>query len=259
MKLKIAIIEDEPLIARSLKAALQTLLPESEVIAMLESVTESVDWLGKNKDVCDLMFMDIRLSDGLSFQIFEQVQPDAPVIFITAYNDYALEAFKANGIAYILKPFDEEELAAAINKLRMLREGKRNKPEIAVPDLVSILQQIQQKQGYKKSMLVHYRDRLIPLNINEVCWFYTQNEVVHAAVVSGTLYFVEGSLEKLQLELDPQQFFRANRQFLVNRTAIKEVDFFFNSRLSLKVLPAPPEAILISKARVSVFKDWMNQ
>jgi two-component system LytT family response regulator len=200
--------------------------------------------------------MDIQLNDGLSFDIFDLVQVNAPVIFITAYNEYALKAFKANGIDYILKPLDEAELTAALNKFKKLRGSPAVTNTKALQD---VLQQVKIQPGYKRSFLVHYRDKLIPLSTADIQWFYTQNETVHAAIAAGNQYIIEDTLEKLQVSLDPLQFFRANRQFIVNRHAIQEVNFYFNGRLLVKVQPAPKENILISKARVPEFKEWMNR
>lgn len=123
----------------------------------------------------------------------------------------------------------------------------------------TVLQQIKMQSSYKRSFLVHYRDKLLPISAADIQWFYTQNEVVHAAVAGGAQYIVDDTLEKLQVTLDPAQFFRANRQFMVNRAAIQEVGFYFNGRLLLKVQPTPKENILISKARVPEFKEWMNR
>ena len=144
---------------------------------------------------------------------------------------------------------------AAIQKFKQL---KGSQPAVDEKNLQSVLQQIKTQANCKRSFLVHYRDRLIPLSAADIQWFYTQNETVHAAITNGTQYIVEDTLEKLQVTLDPAQFYRANRQFIVNRTAIEEVGFYFNGRLLLKVHPTPKENILISKARVPEFKDWMN-
>ncbi|CAN5481670.1 LytTR family DNA-binding domain-containing protein [soil metagenome] len=256
MDIKIVIIEDEPATARNLKHILQEIEPGITVLSILGTVKESVNWLKENAALCNLLFMDIRLADGLSFEIFENIQIDLPVIFVTAYNDYALKAFKANGIDYVLKPFDETELTAALNKFKKL--SKSNNQHIDNTALLSIMQQIKTTTAYKKSFLVQYRDKLIPVNTSDIYWFSTENEIVHAAIAGGKQYMIDGTLEKLLPQLDPAQFFRANRQYIINRNAITEVNFFFNGRLALKLNPEPKENVLISKARVSEFKEWMN-
>ncbi|WP_343673863.1 LytTR family DNA-binding domain-containing protein [Chitinophaga sp.] len=246
MALRIAIIEDEPATARNLRHMLQDIAPEVEVLTILPGVAESVAWLNDNMQQCELLFMDVRLSDGLSFDIFSQVNVTLPVIFVTAYDDYALQAFKANGIDYILKPFDETELKQSLQKYNRLRDNSK------------VQQLAAQFKTYKQSFLVHNRDKLIPLSAGNIAWFYTANELVYAGTADNKQYIIDFTMEQLQQQLDPAVFFRANRQFIVQRSAIQEVDFYFNGRLALKVHPAPKEQILISKARVPEFKNWMN-
>lgn len=246
MALRVAIIEDEPATARNLRHMLQDVAPEVEVLTILPGVAESVTWLNTNMQQCELLFMDVRLSDGLSFEIFSQVNVTLPVIFITAYDDYALQAFKSNGIDYILKPFDESELKQSLQKYNRLR------------DPANFQQLAAQFKSYKKSFLVHNRDKLIPLSATNIAWFYTANELVYAGTTDNKQYIIDFTMEQLQQQLDPTLFFRANRQFIIQRSAIQEVDFYFNGRLAVKVLPAAKEQILISKARVPEFKNWMN-
>lgn len=246
MALRVAIIEDEPATARNLRHMLQDVAPEIDVLTILPGVAESVAWLNDNMQQCELLFMDVRLSDGLSFDIFSQVNVTLPVIFVTAYDDYALQAFKANGIDYILKPFDESELRQSLQKYNRLRDNSKMQQLAA------------QFKSYKQSFLVHNRDKLIPLSAGNIAWFYTANELVYAGTVDNKQYIIDFTMEQLQQQLDPAVFFRANRQFIVQRGAIQEVEFYFNGRLTLKVHPAPKEQILISKARVPEFKNWMN-
>lgn len=246
MALRVAIIEDEPATARNLRHMLQDVAPEIDVLTILPGVAESVAWLNDNMQQCELLFMDVRLSDGLSFDIFSQVNVTLPVIFVTAYDDYALQAFKANGIDYILKPFDESELRQSLQKYNRLRDNSKMQQLAA------------QFKSYKQSFLVHNRDKLIPLSAGNIAWFYTANELVYAGTVDNKQYIIDFTMEQLQQQLDPAVFFRANRQFIVQRGAIQEVEFYFNGRLALKVHPAPKEQILISKARVPEFKNWMN-
>jgi len=255
MNLRIAIIEDEPATARRLKHLLQDVDPGIEVLATLNSIAASVQWLQLNAHNCTLLLMDIQLTDGMSFNIFDHVKLNVPVIFITAYNEYALQAFKANGIDYLLKPIDEDALKKSIEKFKMLSAAVANN---YVPQLNNALQQLKIHAGFKRSFLVHFRDKLIPISTTDIQWFYTQNEMVQAATSNNSYYSIDDPLEKLQQQLDPAQFFRANRQYIVNRSAIQEVNFYFNGRLLLKVSPAPKENILISKARVPEFKEWMN-
>jgi len=251
MSLRVAIIEDEPATARNLQHMLQEAAPEVQVLAILPGVAASVSWLKQHAAGCDLLFMDIRLSDGLSFDIFTQIDVTLPVVFITAYDDYALQAFKVNGIDYILKPFDEAELKQALVKFNRLRSDQYTQ-------LLKIAEGLKSNITYKQSFLVHTRDKLIPVTVSKIAWFYTANEIVYAGTTDNKQFIIDGTLEQLQQQLDPTQFFRANRQFIVQRKAIVEVDFYFNGRLAVKTDPPPKEQILISKARVPEFKQWMN-
>lgn len=255
--IRIVIIEDEAAIARNLAHLLVEAGPEYWIITSLASVSESVQWLNTHPEQYDLLFMDIRLTDGQSFEIFKQVLISKPVIFVTAYNDYAVQAFKNNGIDYVLKPFDLLEIQAALSKYKKFFSSGQT-PDESKP-IHGLIEQIQQlSQTYKKAFLVHYREKLIPLEVAKISWFYTANEIVYAQSFDNRQYVIENTLEQLEKQLDPANFFRANRQFIVNRTAIYEVDFYFNGRLCLQVNPVAPEQILISKARVPEFRDWMN-
>jgi two-component system response regulator LytT len=254
--LPVVIVEDEPVIARDLAHLLKTIDDRIVVVAIIASVEAAVTWFNNNLGLFHLIFMDIRLGDGSSFDILKQVKLECPVIFVTSYQEYALQAFKSNGIDYILKPFNEQELSNAVAKYNNWIKVPDSKKDNSFELLLSQINQL--KQHYKKSFLVHFRNKLIPLETNRISWFYTNNEMVHAQTDDNRQYVIDENMEALTGQLEPQQFFRANRQFILNRKSIVEVDFFFNGRLSLKVNPAPPEQILVSKARVPEFKTWMN-
>lgn len=255
-ELLILIIEDEPATARNLAHMLESVDKTVKIAGTLGSVEEAVNRLRANTDF-DLIFMDIRLADGMSFDIFKKVEILQPVIFITAYNEYAIQAFKNNGIDYILKPFDEQDVEMALIKFRKLtsfpgRQETNIKAELLFEQLNQLV------KPYKKSFLVHYRDKLIPLETVKIAWFYIANEVVYACTKDDRQYVIEFTMEQLEQQTDPGIFFRANRQFIINRSAITEVNFYFNGRLSVKMNPGSSERILISKARVPEFKSWMN-
>lgn len=252
--LKIVIVEDEPVSARNLAHQLKIIDDTIEVLSILPGINEAVEWFTENQNSYDLVFMDIRLSDGLSFDIFKQVVISKPVVFVTAYNDYAIQAFKNNGIDYILKPFDEMEIKQALDKFKNLMGQQAN-----AFNLSGLIEQLTVgSKAYKKSFLVHFRDKLIPVETIKIAWFYTANELVYAQTTDARQYVIDFTMEQLEKQLDPIIFFRANRQFIINRKEITEVDFYFNGRLSVKVRPAPPESVIISKARVPEFKAWMN-
>ncbi|WP_188316167.1 LytR/AlgR family response regulator transcription factor [Chitinophaga agrisoli] len=256
--MQVLIIEDEPVTARNLQHMLQDIDTAITVATILPGVAASVSWLQQHPHDCDLIFMDIRLADGLSFEIFEQTPIAQPVIFVTAYNDYALQAFKRNGIDYVLKPYDAEEIGRALQKYRQLTGAGAAKNALPQDQLLQLLKGLQEQPAYRQSFLVHFREKLLPVKAGDIAWFYTTNEVVQACTLEHKLYTIDLTLEQLQQQLDPQLFFRANRQFIVQRKAIQEVDFFFNSRLLVKTLPPTHDKMLISKARVPAFKAWMN-
>jgi two-component system, LytTR family, response regulator LytT len=251
----ISIIEDEPAIARNLEFMLREADPDIHVLARLGSVTEAVEWLRAHD--CDLVFMDIRLSDGLSFDIFERLSLDVPVIFVTAYHEYALQAFKSNGIDYILKPFDQADIAQALAKFKRLRKNALTADHFAQIRLMAETLKAE-SVAYKQSFLVHFREKMIPVAALDIAWFYTANELVHATSFDRKKYLIDFTLEQLAEQLDPRSFFRANRQFIIQRKAIREVEWYFNGRLLLKTQEEPEEKIIISKARAPEFKTWMN-
>lgn len=251
MKMKALIIEDETAAARNLAAILRQAAPEVEVVATLESVAESIEWLRANPEP-ELLFMDIHLADGDSFRIFDAVEITAPVIFTTAYDRYALEAFKVNSIDYLLKPLNEADVRRALAKLRRLTSAERSSYGSRVRSLASG----QRDRG--EVFLVHVRDRIILLQRDRIAYCYTANERVTACDYDGAVYPLDRTLETLQSMLPEEEFFRANRQFIVARRAVKEIVVWFGSRLSLHLTVETPERIIISKARVPEFKAWLR-
>jgi len=242
------IIEDETAAAVNLQAILRETAPDVEVVATLESVAEAVDYL-QSRPQPDLLFMDIHLADGDSFRIFGAVEVTSPVIFTTAYDRYALEAFKVNSIDYLLKPLNSVDVSRAIGKFRRLTGGERRDYGSRVRAMAA---------GREETFLVHVRDRIIPLHRDKIAFCYTANEKVTAYGFDGATYPLDRTLEALQSLLPEADFFRANRQFIVARRAVKEIVVWFGSRLSLSLAVATPERIVISKARVPEFKAWLR-
>lgn len=247
--MKALIIEDETAAALNLRALLKEVEPAIEVVATLESVVESIEWLRANPQP-DLLFMDIHLADGDSFRIFQAVEVAAPVIFTTAYDRYALEAFKVNSIDYLLKPLNAADMRRALEKLRRLTGDQRRE----YGSRVRTLAERQQTDAF----LVHVRDRIIPLRREQIAFCYTFNEKVTAYGFDGEAYPMDKTLEALQALLPEEEFFRANRQFIVARNAVREIVVWFGSRLSLRLSVETPERIIISKARVPEFKAWLT-
>jgi DNA-binding LytR/AlgR family response regulator len=242
------IVEDETAAAVNLRAILRETAPDVEIVATLESVTESVDYLRAHPQP-DLLFMDIHLADGDSFRIFDAVEIVAPVIFTTAYDRYALDAFKVSGIDYLLKPLNGADVRRAIDKFRRLTGSERHDYGARVQAMAS---------GREETFLVHVRDRIIPLHRDKIAYCYTSNEKVTACDFDGESYPLDRTLETLQSLLPQSDFFRANRQFIISRRAVRDIVVWFGSRLALSLQVPTPERIIISKARVPEFKAWLR-
>ncbi|MBQ2992909.1 MAG: response regulator transcription factor [Alistipes sp.] len=248
--MKILIIEDETAAAQNLSAILKEIAPDVEILDIIDTVVDSVEWFRSNP-MPDLVFMDIHLSDGKSFRIFDSVKVDVPIIFTTAYDQYALEAFKVNGIDYILKPINEQDVSRAIDKWKMLTNADRS----AYVERVDTMAQTERVE--QQTFLVRFRDKIIPLSCDDIAFFYTSDERVSAYNFKGERYPIERTLEALQGILPQNVFFRANRQFIVSREAVKDISVWFGSRLLLNLTLETPEKIIISKARVPEFKAWL--
>ncbi|MEG2061256.1 MAG: LytTR family DNA-binding domain-containing protein [Alistipes sp.] len=247
--MKALIIEDETAAALNLKAILKQVAPEVEVIGVIESVVESIAWLNENPQP-DLLFVDIHLADGDSFRIFSAVEIMSPVVFTTAYDQYALEAFKVNSIDYLLKPLNVKDVQRAFDKFCRLTNSERHNYGARVRTMAA--------ERQESTFLVHVRDRIIPLRRDDIAFCYTSNEKVTAYDFAGVAYPLDRTLETLQELLPEADFFRANRQFIISRRAVKEITVWFGSRLSLHLSGETPERIIISKARVPEFKAWLT-
>jgi len=255
--MKIVIIEDEPKIAENLKLILMEIDSSISVIKILSSVKSSIEWLRVNQSSCDLLFMDINLTDGLSFEIFNQIESNTPIIFVTAYDKYALDAFKVNGVDYILKPFDKTKIKQSLKKLKTITQTG-SKP-LSVESLQYLLEIVGSKTitNKRKSYLVYSQDKLIPLPVDDICWFNKSNQITYACTSSNKKYIIEDTLDKIQNEVSSLKFYRANRQFIVRKSAIDNIAMYFNGRLIVNISPKPEEKIIISKAKSRDFKNWL--
>ncbi len=256
--MKIAIIEDEPKIAESLKLILMEIDPSIYVMKILSSVKSSVEWLRVNQSSCDLLFMDINLTDGLSFEIFNQIESNTPIVFLTAYDQYALDAFKVNGVDYILKPFDKTKIKQSLKKFKSLTQTGSN--PLNAESLQHLLEVVASKTitNKRKSYLVYHQDKLIPLAVDDISWFYKSNKVTYACTISNKKYVIDDVLDKIQNEVSSENFYRANRQFIVSKNAIENIAIYFNGRLIVNILPKPDEKIIVSKAKATDFKNWLS-
>ncbi|MCX6303371.1 MAG: LytTR family DNA-binding domain-containing protein [Bacteroidetes bacterium] len=248
---KCLIIEDEFAASSHLAALLKKVQPDMEILAIVESIKEGILWFNGHPEP-DLIFSDIQIADGLSFSIFDSVKPRSPIIFTTAYNEYAIKAFKLNSIDYLLKPIDLESISFSLKKFseQQLLTGTR------ITELMHAVRL--DKPNCRLSFLVRYQDRLLPVSTDEVMASYIDNGIVYLLLQNGKQYPVDMNLDDLQQQLDPQQFFRANRQFIVSRKSIHDMAVHFNGRLLLNLKVTPPETIYISKERVSSFKRWFE-
>ena len=255
--MKTIIIEDEKPAARLLQRKLEKL--NLKVGVMLHSVEEALDWFSKNEHP-DLIFLDIQLSDGLSFEIFEKVNIRSAVIFTTAYDEYALRAFKLNSIDYLLKPIDEEDLELAIAKFRSLLP----KQELAVQNFGIDFEQIKKmlinpfEKNYKKRFTVKIGQHLKVISIDEVECFFSENKGTYIHTFDNRNYLIECTLELLEQELDPADFFRISRKFIIPLKAIKEIVLFSNSRLKVILPSFKEEEVVVSREKVSDFKNWIG-
>ena len=252
--MKALIIEDEIMAAKTLQKLLGEVSPETEVVAVLESIEDSVAWIEENP-MPDLMFMDIHLADGSSFTIFDRVDITCPVIFTTAYDEYALKAFEVNSIDYLLKPISKESLERAMRKYRMLDQGLQNDNS---SNIEALLTQLTQKNSYRRCFLLPERDKLVPLPTANIAYAYIEAKTVKLVSMEHKEYYLTQTLDDLMAQLDPKEFFRANRQFVISRSAVKDVSVWFGNKLAINLIMDTPEKIIVSKARVAEFKHWFS-
>jgi two-component system LytT family response regulator len=261
--MKTVIIEDENIAAQNLERILKIIAPDVEVLAVLQSVEESVEWFTLNP-APDLLFLDIHLADGSSFAIFDKVDIQCPVIFTTAYDEYALRAFKVNSIDYLLKPIGKEDIEHAFDKLQGLQDAA-DKHQFPFPqqenELLKLIHSLQKQENYKSHFLIPTKgDKLLPVSVDMIQLFYIKDCQVKVVLTDETEYCFSQTLDELTECLNPSLFFRANRQYLISREAIKDIDLWFNSRLSINLYYSGiKEKILVSKARVAEFKEWFSK
>jgi len=250
--MKAVIIEDELIATQNLQRLINQVADDIQVIAVLQSVEESIDWFSLNA-APDVLFLDIHLADGSSFSIFEKVKIPCPIIFTTAYDEYALKAFEVNSIDYLLKPISHKNLERALQKLRDLVTTKTDNTDVIANVLAAFKQT---NKVYKSNFLIPHKDKFIPLAIHKIACFYTENKMVKIITEDNQSYSLDSSLEDLFTQLDPALFFRANRQYIVSHKAIKDISVWFGSKVSINLTVVVPEKIIVSKARVSEFKTW---
>jgi two-component system response regulator LytT len=252
--MNIVIIEDEEVVANDLEMNIRKLIDEPVTLVQLRSVKEGIAYFKKN-ETPDLIFSDIQLGDGLSFEIFV-IQPiSVPVIFCTAYDEYALDAFKANGIDYILKPFTRQTLDASLQKYRQLKKVFSTDQ---THQFDALMQMLSVKNTHvAASVLVYHQDKIIPVNLEDIAMCYLGNEITHLLTFSGKTFYPNKNLDELD-RLCGSSFFRANRQYLVCRKAITDVSSFFSRKLSLNLNVPFAEKIIVSKGKAPQFLNWLS-
>ena len=251
--MKVIIIEDEKPSARRLQRMLDKLGVQAET--MLHSVEESIAWF-QNEPHPDVIFLDIQLSDGLSFEIFESVTVKSAIIFTTAYDEYALQAFKLNSIDYLLKPIDEIELEKAIKKYQD-NQPQKQQVTLDFDDIKKLLVNPLERE-YKKRFSVKVGQHLKLINIDEIECFYSENKGTYVYTTEGRNYLLDLTLEQLEDELEPHTFFRINRKFFVNIHAIKDMVSYTNSRLQIKLNNYNEQEVIVARERVRDFKNWLE-
>ncbi|MEZ4927946.1 MAG: LytTR family DNA-binding domain-containing protein [Saprospiraceae bacterium] len=256
--IKAVIVEDEALIARELESKLSAIADDLKIIQVLPSLKTAKKWFLQNAEP-DLLFMDIQLSDGVSFEIFEHFKLSCPVIFTTAYDDYAIRAFKVNGIDYLMKPIDMEELRLALDRYRQRQQGTSSAPN-NVEDLLKALQTPQSTGPvYKEKFIVSVRNNWVPVSTQDIAMFQREN-LNYLYTFSGDRYLVDNTtLDEVEELLDPKIFYRANRQFIVNIEAIKQVKPMENQKLILYLKTTPQMEVDISREKAPAFKKWFDR
>lgn len=252
--MNIVIIEDEDRTARQLERLLKKYDPAIQILVQLPSIKSAVEWFNQNPKP-DLVFMDIHLEDGLAFSIFEQIRLTVPVIFTTAYDEYMLKAFKVNSIDYLLKPIDSDELAAAIEKYKNLRNQQ------VIPDLSTLLALIQKPQApvFKERFMINIGTKIHSVEVANIAYFYSEEKGTFLMTKTGQLLPFEQSLDQITPLLNPENFFRVSRQFIVARTAIQTIHTYSAGKLKLDLIPVSRHEVFVSTRRMPEFKDWLGR
>lgn len=254
MSLKVLIFEDESLSSEHLIKLIHRYDPAIELLGIFESVKQGVDWFSNHLHP-DLLLMDIQLSDGSCFELFKQVRLGIPVIFTTAYNEYAIQAFKVNSIDYLLKPIDFQELQLAFEKFKKQQNHLIQNPEQVYEQLYS---RLIQTSRYKKRLLIKVGEQLKQVNVEDIAYFLFDDGMCWAVTFAKAKLPVDYSLDDLELMVDPKMFFRINRKFIVRPESIEKIHTYFNNRLKLQLRPDPESEVLVSRERVSDFKNWLD-
>ncbi len=254
--MNILLIEDEPQAAQRLEKLVKAIVPHAIVLAKIDTVENSVQWLKENA-APDLILMDIQLADGISFSIFDRCEVKSPVIFTTAYDEYALKAFKVNSIDYILKPVDEGELRAAIQKFETLTGSKSVAPDKMLESIGLAVQMLTKK--YKERFVIKVGEHLKSIEVSDILFFYSLEKATFAQTKDGRKHILDFTIEQLDGLINPERFFRINRKYLVAADAIQDMISYTNSRLKLVLKTSDDSDVIVARERVQEFKDWLDR
>ena len=259
--MKILIVEDEELAVKKLQKTLAAIDNNAVVVGMTDSIKSTVEWLQDNT-APDLILMDIELSDGQSFEIFNLAEVKSPVIFTTSYDEYALKAFKVNSVDYLLKPIQKEELQAALTKFKQVRSGygiQDGKAGISIDNLVKELQQKLQPKEYRKRFLVKHAQKLVSIEVDDVAYFYSDGRLNFFKSKDNKKFVVDYTMDELEEMLDPEKYFRISRSFYVSIDSVDQIHDYFGNRLILYLKPTVDKEALVSREKVTEFKKWMGK
>ncbi len=251
--MRVLIIEDEKMAANRLEKLAKIVDSEINVLSKIDTVTGSVEWLSANEGP-DLIFMDIQLADGLSFEIFDHIKVDAPVIFTTAYDEYALKAFKVNSIDYLLKPIDNDELKEALFKLKKVRSHNSINPAEQIAKAMEML-----TNRFKQRFLVKTGEHIKSIPILEIAYFFSRDKASYCHTYENKNFLVDYTLDEIESKVDPEQYFRINRKFIISMDSIKDIISYSNSRLKVVFKDEHDEEVIVSRERVSTFKQWLDR
>ena len=254
--MRILIIEDEIPAAKRLEKLILECKPESEILDVIHTVEDALDWFERNEEP-DLIISDIQLADGVSFQIFEELDLDCPIIFSTAYDQYAIKAFELNSIDYLLKPYSRSTLQKSFDKLARFSISQSN--SLKGLNLTTLFNPVSNENVYKQRFLITKADALIPISIDDIAYIYTEDKAVMIKTIDNKSFFINYSLDDLEVQLDPAKFFRLNRQFITGLKAISKISQYFNGKLKIELSPVQEGKVIVSRAKTPVFKNWLEQ
>ena len=258
--MKIFIVEDEELAVKKLQKTLQAIDANLQVTGTADSIAAAVEWLQTN-DRPDLILMDIELADGQSFEIFNLIDVKSPVIFTTSYDEYALKAFKVNSVDYLLKPIQKDELEAAISKFQQMKENFQGgkTADVQISSLVKELQQTLHNKDFRKRFLVKHSQKLISIEVDRIAYFFSDDRLNFFKSTDDKKYVIDYTMDEIEQMLDPDQFFRINRAFIVSIKSIDQIHEYFGNRLKLNLKPVIDKEALVSREKVASFKDFMGK